>query len=127
MRSEAVKPPQSAYAATPTSSSSRSRPDLVGTPPGPPGGMDPRQQGYPPEMGMQSAFGSPMGGGYGYPMEYGYGGMMPMYSYGGYPPMGGGSPEQMGAYASDPYGRGMYQPPGSPMMPPGQYQQMGYP
>lgn len=130
MRSEAVKPPQSAYAATPTSSSSRARSEMGGTPAGP-GSMDPRQQGYPPEMGMQSAFGSPMAGGYGYPMDYGYGGMgmgAPMYGYGGYPSMGG-SPEQMGYPPENPYARGMYQQPGSPMsmMPPGQYQQMGYP
>ena len=84
MRSEAVKPPPSAYASTPTGSSSRARPEMAGTPTGPPT-MDPRQQGYPPEMGMQSAFGSPMAGGYGYAMDYGYGGMgmgAPMYGYG---------------------------------------------
>lgn len=125
MRSEAVKPPPSSYSGTPTAS--RGRAEMVT--PSTPTGMDPRQQsGYPPEMGMQSAFGSPMAGGYGYGMEYGYGGMgmgASMYGYAGYP----ASPEQMGAYAADPYGRGMYQQPGSPMgmVHPSQYQQMGYP
>lgn len=115
MRSEAVKPPPAAYPLTPTGSS-RGRPEMAGGPPG----MDPRAQGYPPEMGMQSAFGTP-GGYYGYGMEFpGYS----MYgAYGGYPPPpAGGSPEQMRAYGGEnPYG--MYQ---QPMMP-GQYQQMGYP
>jgi HMG (high mobility group) box len=124
MRSEAVKPPTT-YA-TPGRASS-SRPDI-----GPsmvPPGIDPRQHAYPPEMGVQSAFGNPpMAGGYGYNMEYGYGGMAAMYApYGAYPAVAG-SPEHMGAYGAgaDPYGRGMYQQ-NMGMMSPGQYQQMSYP
>jgi len=105
MRSEAVKP-VTPYPGTPTGSR-RSEP---------PPGADPRSAGYPPEMGMQSAFGSPMAGGYGYGYGMEYGGMG-MYAAYGYPPMGG-SPEQMG-YSGD-YSRGMY----SQMMPQGQYPPM---
>jgi HMG (high mobility group) box len=125
MRSEAVKPPTSPYphGGSP-SSAARSRAEMA-PPPGPPG-MDPRHQGYPPEM--PSAFGNPAmagGYGYGYGMDY-YGGMgmASMYGpYGGYPPMGG-SPEHMG-YGGDAYAR-MYPPqhPGTAMSP-GQYPQMG--
>lgn len=128
MRSEAVRPSaSSSMYSTPGRSGASRPPEAGGSPPGPPNSMDPRAQGYPPEMGMQSAFGSPgMAAGYGYGMEFGYGGMASMYGPYGYPPMGG-SPEQMGAYGAgaDPYGRGMYQQPMG-MMPPGQYQ-MGYP
>lgn len=129
MRSEAVRPPASSPAYSTPSRSAATRPEM-GTPPSVPPGMDPRgPPGYPPEMGMQSAFGSPgMAGGYGYGMEYGYGampGMGSMYSAYGYPPMTG-SPEQMGAYGgADPYGRQMYQQPMG-MMPQGQYPPMAY-
>ena len=118
MRSEAVKPPATAYPMTPNGSV-RGRPDMAGMPPG----MDPRAApgGYPPDM-SPSAYGNPaMAGYYGYGMDYGgYGSMYG--AYGGYPPppASGGSPEQMRSYGGEnPYA--MYQ---QPMQYP---QQMGYP
>ena len=103
MRSEAVKPP-AAYPGVPHG--------MEGQRPGGPAMMDPRQQGYPPEMGS-SAFANPMMGGYGYgAMDFygAYGGYPGMYA--AYPPMGG-SPESMARYGQYP-----------PMDP---YAQQGYP
>lgn len=111
MRSEAVKPPP-AY----------SRPGMEKGGPPPPG-MDPRAQGYYPEMG--SAFANPAMGYSPYGMDF-YGGMGMYGPYGGYPPPPamGGSPESMARYAQEnPYAQGMYQQPPMMGMPP----QYGYP
>jgi HMG (high mobility group) box len=93
MRSEALKP--QAYAAA-----NARRSEMAGSVSS---SQDPRQQAY-PELNPGYSYAS----GYGYD-AYGYS----MYGYGspgyGYSTAmgGGGSPEQMAAYAADPYGRGM--------------------
>lgn len=118
MRSEALKPQayhQGAAAAR--------RPDMAGSVAQ---GQDPRQQPYPD---LNAGYGYAYGSGYdayGYSMYGAYG--SPGYGYP--PPMsgGGGSPEQMGAYAAgaDPYARGME---GQYQMYPGygEYSAEGYP
>lgn len=91
MRSEALKP--QAYA-----SSNARRGDMAGS-----ASQSQAQQAY-PDMSGGYAYAAGYGyDAYGYSM-YGYG--SPGYAY-GTGMGGGGSPEQMGAYAADPYGRSM--------------------
>lgn len=96
MRSEALKPQPYQHAAN-----GARRSEMAGSVAQ---SQDPRHQQAYPDMGAGYSYAP----GYGYD-AYGYG----MYGYAspgyGYPPTmgGGGSPEQMAAYASDPYSRGM--------------------